>query len=79
MIESEGSEMYEKIVQLKLPSSDGKSYLTDVADTEQVFRLIQSILWTLLVRQKSCHLKRSTETARANMKLPDDSIVAELR
>lgn len=31
---AEGSEMYEKIVQLKLPSSDGKSYLTDVAATE---------------------------------------------
>ena len=42
-LEAEGSEMYEKIVQLKLPSSDGKNYLTDVADTEQVFRLIQSI------------------------------------
>ena len=42
-IAAEGSEMYEKIVQLKLPSSDGKSYLTDVADTEQVFRLIQSV------------------------------------
>ena len=27
----EGSELYEKIVQLKLPSSDGKKYLTDVA------------------------------------------------
>lgn len=40
---AEGSEMYEKIVQLKLPASDGKSYLTDVADTEQVFRLIQSV------------------------------------
>jgi len=33
----------EKIGQLKLPSSDGKSYKTDVADTEQLFRLIQSI------------------------------------
>ena len=42
-IAAEGSKMYEKIVQLKLPSSDGKSYLTDVADTEQVFRLIQSV------------------------------------
>ena len=42
-LEAEGSEVYEKIVQLKLPSSDGKKYLTDVADTEQVFRLIQSI------------------------------------
>jgi hypothetical protein len=29
--------------QLKLQSSDGKFYLTDVADTEQIFRLIQSI------------------------------------
>lgn len=42
-LESEGSELSAKIGQLKLPSSDGKSYLTDVADTEQVFRLIQSI------------------------------------
>ena len=40
---AEGSEMYEKIVQLKLPSSDGKSYLTEVADTEQDIRLIQSV------------------------------------
>ena len=40
---AEGSELSAKIGQLKLPSSDGKSYLTDVADTEQVFRLIQSI------------------------------------
>lgn len=29
--------------QLKMPSSDGKYYKTDVADTEQLFRLIQSI------------------------------------
>ena len=29
--------------QLKMQSSDGKMYLTDVADTEQLFRLIQSI------------------------------------
>ena len=39
----EGSQLSEKIGQLKLPSSDGKSYKTDVADTEQLFRLIQSI------------------------------------
>jgi hypothetical protein len=29
--------------QLKMQSTDGKFYLTDVADTEQLFRLIQSI------------------------------------
>lgn len=40
----EGSELYEKIVQLKLESSDGKKYLTDTADIETLFRLIQSIL-----------------------------------
>lgn len=39
----EGSQLYEKIVQLKMQSSDGKFYKTDVADTEQIFRLIQSI------------------------------------
>ena len=42
-LEAEGSEVYEKIVQLKLPAPDGKMRLTDVADTEQVFRLIQSV------------------------------------
>ncbi|MBO4453928.1 MAG: hypothetical protein J5761_02610 [Paludibacteraceae bacterium] len=29
--------------QLKMQSSDGKKYLTDVTDTEQLLRLIQSI------------------------------------
>lgn len=42
-LKKEGSELSEKIGQLKMASSDGKSYLTDVADTEQIFRLIQSI------------------------------------
>lgn len=39
----EGSELSEKIGQLKLPASDGKQYITDVADTETLLRLIQSI------------------------------------
>lgn len=39
----EGNESVTNCNQLKLPSSDGKSYKTDVADTEQLFRLIQSI------------------------------------
>lgn len=39
----EGSQSYENIVQLKMQASDGKFYKTDVADTEQLFRLIQSI------------------------------------
>ncbi|MDT8412135.1 MAG: Bro-N domain-containing protein [Vicingaceae bacterium] len=39
----EGSELSEKIGQLKMVAEDGKMRLTDVADTEQLFRLIQSI------------------------------------
>ena len=40
---AEGSELSEKIGQLKMKSSDGKMYATDVADQEQLFRLVQSI------------------------------------
>ena len=39
----EGSELSEKIGQLKMIADDGKNRLTDVADTEQLFRLIQSV------------------------------------
>jgi hypothetical protein len=42
-LKKEGSELSEKIGQLKMQSSDGKFYQTDVADTEELFRLIQSI------------------------------------
>jgi len=36
-------QLYGKIVQLKLESNDGKKYLTDTANTEIIFRIIQSI------------------------------------
>jgi len=39
----EGSQLSEKIGQLKMQAPDGKMRLTDVASTEQLFRLIQSI------------------------------------
>lgn len=39
----EGSQSYEKIVRLKLIAFDGKLRFTDCADTETLFRLIQSI------------------------------------
>lgn len=42
-LKKEGSELSEKIGQLKMQSTDGKFYKTDVADTEQLLRLIQSI------------------------------------
>jgi len=39
----EGNETVTNCYQLKLPAADGKNRLTDVADLEQIFRLIQSI------------------------------------
>jgi DNA-damage-inducible protein D len=39
----EGNQSVTNCNQLKLQSADGKFYLTDVADTEQLLRLIQSI------------------------------------
>ncbi|WP_310626159.1 Bro-N domain-containing protein [Limnohabitans sp.] len=40
---AEGSQLVSNTHQLKMPASDGKKYLTDVTDTEQILRLIQSI------------------------------------
>ena len=42
-LKEEGSELSHNLGQLKMPSSDGKMYKTDVADTEQLLRLIQSV------------------------------------
>lgn len=42
-LKKEGSETATKCSQLKMPAPDGKMRLTDVATTEQLFRLIQSI------------------------------------
>lgn len=42
-LNKEGSQLVTNCNQLKMKSSDGKFYKTDVADTEQIFRLIQSI------------------------------------
>ena len=44
LLEKEGfNQLYEKIVQLKLASTDGKKYMTDCANTESLLRIIQSI------------------------------------
>jgi hypothetical protein len=42
-LNSEGSQVVTKCNQLKLMAEDGKMRLTDVADTETIFRIIQSI------------------------------------
>jgi hypothetical protein len=42
-LKAEGSELSQNMGQLKMEAEDGKMRMTDVADTEQLFRLIQSI------------------------------------
>lgn len=42
-LKEEGNETVTNCHQLKMPATDGKMRLTDVADTEQLLRLIQSI------------------------------------
>ena len=68
-LREEGSESVTKCHQLKLESSDGKKYLTDVADTETILRLIQSIpspkaeplkIWLAKVGYERIELERET-------------------
>jgi DNA-damage-inducible protein D len=42
-LKNEGFEVYEKVIQLKFPTPDGKMRNTDGADRETVLRIIQSI------------------------------------
>jgi hypothetical protein len=42
-LQNEGSQLSQNMGQLKMLSPDGKKYKTDALDTEQLFRLIQSI------------------------------------
>ena len=42
-LKKEGSELPTNCSQLKMLSADGKRYKTDVADTEQLLRIVQSI------------------------------------
>ncbi len=42
-LKEEGSQLHEKIVQLKMTAQDGKMRSTDTLDTKGIFRLIESI------------------------------------
>ena len=78
-LKKEGSELSEKIGQLKTMASDGKNYLTDVADTETLLRLVQSVpspkaepikLWLARVgyerMQETVDPEKSVNRARQN-------------
>ena len=76
-LKSEGFELYDKIVQLKFKSSDGKYYLTDCADKKIIFRIIQSIpskkaepfkLWLAKVGSERIDEIENPELAQERMK-----------
>jgi len=62
-LRAEGSELVTNCHQLKLPASDGKNYLTDVATAETLLRLVQSVpspkaepvkLWLAWLAMNAC-------------------------
>ena len=76
-IKQEGSELSAKIGQLKFKSSDGKYYLTDCANKEIIFRIIQSIpsrkaepfkLWLAKVGSERVDEIENPELAQERMK-----------
>ena len=72
-LQKEGSELSAKIGQLKLQSSDGKKYLTDVADSEQLLRLIQSI------PSKTLSAKRFFENQKPTLPFEEDQSEDQLK
>ena len=86
-LKDEGSQLSEKIGQLKLPARDGKFYLTDVADTETMLRLVQSIpspnaepfkLWLARVGYERLEETATTEISqkREPKNLDENKVVA---
>ena len=76
-IQTEGSQLYEEIVQLKLTAPDGKMRETDCSNTEGLFRIIQSIpspkaepfkLWLAKVGYERVQEIENPELAQERMK-----------
>ena len=76
-LKEEGFQLYDIIVQLKMPSSDGKMYLTDCANKQGILRIIQSIpskkaepfkLWLAKVGSERIEEIENPELAQERMK-----------
>lgn len=68
-LKEEGSEVVTKCHELKLLAKDGKKYLTDVADVETIFRLVQSVpspkaepVFTALAELSTTHIARKDKS-----------------
>lgn len=77
-LKKEGSQLVTNCNQLKMPSSDGKMYKTDCMNTEQLFRLIQSIpspkaepfkLWMAQVAKERLDETQETELVLKQIKI----------
>ena len=60
-LKEEGNETVTNCHQLKMRAADGKMRLTDVADTEQLFRIIQSIPSPKAEPFKQCHIASQSQ------------------
>lgn len=94
-LKKEGSELATNCSQLKMQSADGKYYKTDVADLDQMFRLIQSIpspkaepfkLWLAQLGRERLEEIENPQLAQERMKFyyeqkgyPEEWIAARLR
>ena len=76
-LKKEGNQLTTNCSQLKMQSADGKFYLTDVADSEQLLRLIQSVpsskaepfkLWLAKVGQERLEEIENPELAAGRMR-----------
>lgn len=65
-MESSGFELSTICRQLKLESTDGKKYLTEVANTEGIFRIIQSIPYPKAEPFKRCLARVGYERVQEN-------------
>ena len=57
-LKDEGFETVTNCHQLKMPAADGKMRATDVADTEQLLRIVQSIP-SKTPKRRNCHKERN--------------------
>ena len=73
-LRTEGSELSQKVGQLKMQSADGKFYLTDVADTEQLFRhACRSLHQRYFASSKSRILRREQKSSQARRQCSQSS------
>ena len=73
-LKSEGSELHENIVQLKMKAQDGKMRETDSLDTKGILRLIESVTISKSNSLNYKYIYEQKQIENKNKKLPSTSI-----